>query len=155
MVNADRAAVRVYFASLCKTALEGNNKPCSKVYDHQIADWGTASPVLVVTEAGTEWAQVTNGGPFIPLAHYLALHAFVLYATADGTITNANSEAMLGPIQSGLAGVISANRSGSQTVGQVTTKMWASITYDGRSAIEPLKLKGREYRHEVVIVRFA
>lgn len=146
MITSDRSALRIYFAGLCQTALEGSTLPCAKVYDHQTADWGTLSPVLVITEAGTEWMQLTHGGGFTPRAHFLAVHAFVVYATADGTIGEDDSEAMLSPIQSGLAGVLSANRS--------VATYWSSIGYEARSQVEPVKIKGREYRHEVVILRF-
>jgi hypothetical protein len=155
MLNSDRAGLRVFFASLCKTAMEGSGKPCAAVYDHQKTNWGTKSPVLVVTEAGTEWTQITNGGPFAPLAHYLAIHAFVLYATADGKIAEADSESMLSPIQAGLAAVMSANKTGKKTVGGVTTTYWVSLTYEARSQIEPVKIEGREYRHETTVLRFA
>ena len=146
MITNDRAALRKYFAGLCKTALEGATKPCAKVYTHQTADWGTLSPVLVVTEAGTEWAQLTHGGSLVPRAHYLAVHAFAVYATADGAIGEDDSEDMLSPIQSGLAGVVSSNR--------VAASYWSSVGYEARSQVEPVKIKGREYRHEWVVLRF-
>jgi hypothetical protein len=155
MITSDRAALRKYFASLCKTALEGSTKPCAKVYDHQTADWGTLSPLLVITEAGTEWVQLTHGGALVPRAHFLAVHAFAVYATADGAIGEDDSEDMLSPIQSGLAGVVSSNRVGRQTIGGVTTDYWSSVGYEARSQVEPVKIKGREYRHEVVVLRFS
>lgn len=147
MITDDRAALRVYFAGLCRAALEGSGKPCAKVYDYQVSDWGMYSPVLVVTEAGTEWTQLTLGGPVKPQAHYLAVHAFVVYATADGAIGEDDSEALLSPIQAGLAGVVSANRKASN--------YWSSIGYEARSTVEPVKIKGREYRHEYVVLRFS
>jgi|MudIll2142460700_1097286.scaffolds.fasta_scaffold374816_2 hypothetical protein len=146
MISSDRAALRVYFAGLCKTALEGSGKPCAAVYDHQTADWGTLSPVLVITEAGTEWTQLTHGSGFMPRAHYLAVHAFAVYATADGKIGEDDSESMLSPIQSELAEVLSDNRN---------SAYWSSISYEARSTVDPVKIKGREYRHEVVVLRFS
>jgi hypothetical protein len=154
MITNDRADLRVFFTSLVVAALEGPSKPCAKVYNHQTADFGTLSPVLVVTEAGTEWMQLTLGGPMMPKAHFLAVHAFVLYATANGSIGEDDSEAMLSPIQEGLAGVVQANRVGKKTVDGETTNYWSSIAYEARSQVEPVKIKGQEYRHEWVVLKF-
>ena len=151
MLIADRATLRHTFAGLVKPELEGPGKPCNLVSDGQIADWGTRSPVMVITEAGTEWIQLTTKGQYIPAAHYLAVHVFVLYATTDGSITEAESEDQLAPIQIGLFEVISSHRSHQVGVDWI----WKSIIPDGRSTIEPLKLKGLEFRHEVILLRFS
>lgn len=145
MITTDRAALRKQFALLLKTAIEGASKPAEKVYDYQIDDWGTLNPIVAVTEAGSEWRRLTTQGG-VPSGHALAIHAFVLYATPGDTITAAQSEDMLGPIVAGLAGVVYAN--------QVVTNYWSSIEWAGQSTIEPVKIRGKEYRHEAVLLRF-
>lgn len=145
MVTNDRAALRKEFAALLVTELEGASKPAEKVYDHQVADWGALNPVVAVTEAGSEWRRLTMQGG-IPDAHVLAVHAFVLYATADGEITPEQSEDMLSPIAAGVANVVYAN--------PVRAGYWGAIEWAGQSAIEPVKIRGNEYRHESILLRF-
>jgi hypothetical protein len=145
--SSDRAAIRKAFAQLVKAALEGADKPAAKVYDYQVADWGTLNPVVVVTEVGSEWARFTSQGGR-PIGHGLAVHVFVLYATPkpDQSITPEMSEDMLSPIANGLAEVVYAN--------QVFAGLWGAIDWEGSSVIDPLKINGNEYRHEAVLLRF-
>jgi hypothetical protein len=146
MITTDRAALRKAFALLVKTAIEGASKPAEKVYDYQVADFGTLNPVVVVTEAGSEWKRLTTQGG-VPAGHALAVHVFVLYATPDNTaITEATSEDMLSPIMAGLASVVYAN--------QVKSGSWSSIEWIGQSTVDPVKMRGREYRHESVMLMF-
>jgi hypothetical protein len=145
MITSDRAALRKAFAALLVTALEGAAKPAEKVYDHQVADFGTYNPVVVVTEGGSEWQRFTSQGG-IPAGHTLIVHSFVLYATADGAITEAQSEDMLSPIASGVAGVVYTH--------QVLASTWSGIEWAGSSAIDPIKIRGNEYRHEAIVLRF-
>lgn len=145
MLIADRAALRKRFALLLAVAIEGSGKPAAKVYDHQVADWGTLNPIVSVTEAGSEWKRFTSQGG-IPDHHLLAIHAFVLYGTADGSITPQQSEDMLSPIISGVAEVVYNN--------QVMAGYWSAIEWAAVSAIAPEKIDGREYRHEVVLLKF-
>lgn len=145
MVTSDRAALRKQFAALLVAAIEGATKPAEKVYNYQVADWGTLNPIVAVTEAGSEWRRLTMQGG-IPDSHALAIHAFVLYATADGAITPAQSEDMLSPIAAGVADVVFAN--------QRLANYWDGIDWAGESDINPVKIAGREYRHEAILLRF-
>lgn len=146
MINPNRATVRTAFAALCKTALEyaaGTNPtgPAQKVYGYRAIDWGVQSPILAITEGGTEWTQQTTGGPLVPKSHALAVHVFVFVPDDD----DGDAEARLSPISIGLTGVISANR---------RTSNWSSITA-AASVIDALKLQGREYVHEVTQLTFS
>jgi len=53
---------------------------------------------------------------------------------------------MLSPIIAGLADVVYTN--------QVMADYWGGIDWAGQSVVEPVKIAGREYRHEVVLLRF-
>jgi hypothetical protein len=146
MITSDRAALRKAFALLVKTAIEGAAKPAEKVYDYQVANFGTYNPVVVVTEAGSEWKRMTTQGG-VPSGHALAVHVFCLYATNDNTtISEATSEDMLSPIMAGIANVVYAN--------QVKSGSWSSIEWMGQSTVEPVKMRGLEYRHESVLLMF-
>jgi hypothetical protein len=111
-----------------------------KVYGYRAIDWGVQSPILAVTEGGTEWTQLTMGGPLVPKSHSLAVHVFVFVPDDD----DGDAEARLSPISIGLAGVIGANRKATN---------WSSIT-SAASTIDALKLQGREYIHEVTQLTF-
>ncbi len=145
MITPDRAALRKQFAALLVAAIEGASKPVEKVYDYQVDDWGALNPIVAVTEAGSEWRRLTVQGG-IPDNHALAIHVFVLYATADGTITPAQSEDMLSPIVAGVASVVYTN--------QRRASYWDGIDWAGQTAIEPVKIRGKEYRHEAILLRF-
>lgn len=145
MVTANRATVRSAFAALVTTALEyaaiaNPTGPVQKVYGYRVINWGTQSPIMAITEEGTEFGQLTNGGPLQPIGHTLAAHVFVFVPDDDA----GSAEPLLSPIGIGLAGVVSANKK---------TSNWTSITIGG-STIESIKLQGREYLHETTPLTF-
>ena len=124
--------------------MEGSGKSCQKVIDHQTLDFAGQSPVVVITEGGSEWQRFTSRGGR-PIGHQLAVHLFVLYATPDGAITEEDSEGMLSPILADLAGVVYEHQ---------TDDLWAAIDWTSMSQIMPARINGADYRHETVTLTF-
>lgn len=136
----NRETVRDQLATLLNTALVGSGKPAQAVYGYQVGDFQGNSPAVVVTSVGTgRGSSLIAGATEFPLE----VHTFVLYATEDGSWTEAQSEDRLDLLEKSITDVINdANDSGT----------WISIEMNGQSEIDAVEIGGDEYRHEVIPV---
>lgn len=110
------------------------------VYDYQKADFGTESPVIVVTSASSARNQQVFGG-WVEAQFDYDVHLFVLYA--GGTLwTEADSEDRLDLLEKEVGDWILDNQGG--------TLSW---DFRATTVIQPVAIGGEEYRHEIIPVR--
>ena len=135
----NRETIRDAVAALLSSALVGSGLSVQSVYNYQVAQFGTESPVVVVTSSGSirsKIAQVTRTNSSV----YIDIHIFVTYTATSWT--EAQSEDRLDLIEKSVLDCIFDN--------QVNLTTWDWITQDGRSKIDEVEIGGEFYRHEVI-----
>ncbi len=137
MTISERETVREALAGLLAAEMIGEGKPLQAVYPYLVGDFGGQSPVLVLGSAGTQRVLTTKRVQTTTL--YVHAHVFVLYA--DGSWTEADTEALLDTIEAGVAAVVQANRTGAA---------WNFLTYADRSRTDAVTVGGAEYRREII-----
>lgn len=103
----NRETVRDAFTALLSTALVGTGLPAQAVYGYQVGDFGSQSPVVVVSDAGSMRSVMTGLGS---RAEFLFnIFVFVLYT--DGSSWNEDdAEDALDAIEKIIADVLDANQ---------------------------------------------
>lgn len=142
-MSSDREQVRVQLGSLLKTALESATL-AQTVFDHLEADWGTATPVVMIASAGASTENLTSQGGLT--AYLYDVHVYVLYATEDGTWTPTQSQQRLDKIYSAIAAFVSASANRH-------TAYWKTIRQAAESIVMPEAVGGVGYWHEMIPIR--
>jgi len=136
----DREECRDALAALLTAELTGSGRPVQAVYNHKVGDFQNQSPVVVLVAGGSIRPRQTfasNATTF-----YFVLGAWVLYASEDGSWTEADAEDRLDLIEQQIAGMIEAN--------QEVPPYWISLDYDDRSQIVEVALGGKPYLLEII-----
>lgn len=139
----NRETVRDALATALDAALVTSGFSAGTVVGYQVADFGAASPVVVVTATGADRSRFNDPNAVWQDELYFAVHLFVLYA--DGTVwTEAQSEDQLDLLEKTVSDYVL----GASAVGGAD-----EIWIDGRTTLEALSLGGHDYRHEIIPVR--
>ena len=141
-MSTSRQTAREGLAALLQAALVGAGLPAQAVYDYQVGDFQGASPVVVVSSAGSERSRASLGACWHTTV-YLWVHVFVLYS--DGTWTEADAEDKVDAIEAAIADVVLANSSYSG--------YWDKLIYDEPTLLDGVEIGGVEYRREVIRLR--
>lgn len=144
MTITNRETVRDALGTLLSAALVGTGKPAQAFYGYMVGDFGSKSPVVVLTSSGTESEQraVTSRAKN---SFYFIIFTFTLYAQAGTTYGEDDSEDLVDLLEKTIRETIDdSNRSNSS---------WAFIEYDGRSTVDTVMVAGEEYRREAIPVR--
>jgi len=135
-----RRACREALAALLQTALVGAGKPAQAVYDYQIGDFAGASPVVVVSSAGSSYDDLSFQG--LSPSYDLNIHVFVVYAATGWTEDDA--ENALDAISETIAAVLAANK---------VAANWDGIAWVGSSKTLSVDIGGVDYRTEIISIK--
>lgn len=141
--SVNRETIRDALAALLDTALVTTLQSTKIVYNYLVSDFKGRSPVVVVTSAGGERRKIAQ-----PLVGHtqalLEVHTFVLYALADESWTEQQSEDRLDLIEKQINDVLIDN--------YVYPGYWQHIDYQLPSEVDPIPVKvgGDVYRHETI-----
>ena len=138
-VFVDRTLVQTTLATLLTAALVGAGKPVQAVFDYQVDDIGTKSPVVIVTSKGSNRRNPEKSARNKSWV-YPDVHVLVRYSNGTGW-TPRDSEVALNTIEKLIAGVVADNQE---------TTVWMSLDFNGQSEIEPVVISGKEYRYETI-----
>ena len=140
MTIANRETGRDALVSLFATALVGTGKPSQAVYGYLKGDFGTESPVVIVTSAGSEPEQraVTSRQKN---DFYFTIYTFTAYAIAGTTWGEDDVEDRVDLLEKTIRETIASNRS---------TANWAFLGHDGRSTVDTVLISGVEYKREAI-----
>lgn len=140
MTIANRETGRDALVTLLSTALVGTGKPAQAVYGYLKGDFGTESPVVVVTSSGSSPDQraVTSRQEN---EFYFTIYTFTAYAIAGTTWGEDDTEDRVDLLEKTIRETLAGNRS---------TANWAFIEYDGRSTVDTVLISGVEYKREAI-----
>lgn len=146
----NRAGVRQALATVLATKLTGVGGSAEEVFDHQVGDFGTKNPVVVVTVAGSEPELFDTMGDDAAFQQVdLNVFVFVLYTATDdaGNVvwTEEESEDRLDLIHKQIIDALLDNPSLGGVVDEVKP--------NGRSTIVPYAPGGIPYRVELIPLR--
>jgi len=135
-----RETVRDAVATLLEAALVGVGKPAQAVYNYQIEDFGEQSPVVVVSSGPSHRGRL-DSKELGDTAFAIDIYAFVLYATEDGTWTEANSEDSLDGLEKAIIDAL---------VDGFDSQPWLFVDMPDWSLVQPIMIGENEYRRESV-----
>lgn len=144
MSSRSREIVRDAFAVMLSDALVGSGKPAEVVYGYQVADFGGASPVVVVS-SGPIIRRRQSMGACWATHIMLNVQTFVLYSDQSGW-NEANAEDALDTIEAGIADVVLSNAS--------NAPIWKKVEYADPSEATGIEIGGVEYRYELIRLNF-
>lgn len=132
-----RREVREAIAALIKS----QSTSTELVYSYLPSDFAGASPVIVITGAGSERARTTFMG--MKVAFHLVVEVFVLYADPNATPpwTSQDAENTLDALEADIATIVSNNPAGS---------CWQALTYETVSAVSKVSVGGVSYLYEAI-----
>jgi hypothetical protein len=139
--STNRETVRDAFVALLSTELVGDGKPVQAVFGYQTGSFGTKTPVVVVSSAGSEREKFALKAQRSLL--YFNVFVFVLYSD-QGTWGEDDAEDRIDLIEKEIADLVRDNRK---------TANWTDLQLEGRSNLDSMPIGGEEYRREVVTVR--
>lgn len=139
MTLTSRQAVRESFAALLRSKLTIVDP--EKVFDYLPADFGGASPCVVVSGSGSERPRMTLKG--VSTKFHITVETFVLYADPKATPpwTPEDAEDTLDALEAAVADVVSNNVSGDS---------WKGLQYETTSYITKVSVGGVAYLYEVI-----
>lgn len=147
MTVANRRTWRAAIASDLATALVPTY--AQALYAGQVADFGSQSPVVIVSSAGSDRPNDSYATQGTVL--FFNLDVFVLYADSDNGFDEMDAEDALDDIEAAVAEWVLANatRTPSNGIG------WTELAYAGRTGadIGPATIGGQEYRREQIGLR--
>lgn len=143
MTITNRETVRDALGTLLSSALVGTGKPAQAFYGYMVGDFGSQSPVVVLTSAGTEQEQrqVTSRQKN---TYFFTIFTFTVYAQDGTTYGEDDVEDVVDLLEKTIRETLANNRS---------TANWAFIEYDGRTVVDTAMIAGEEYRREAIPVR--
>jgi hypothetical protein len=144
---ANRKLWRAAIASDLETALVPAY--ANALYAGQVATFNGASPVVVVSSAGSDRAENDSTQKH---ALFINLDVFVLYSDSVNGFDETDAEDKLDDIEAAIATWVKDNATRQPSVNAVG---WTGLEYAGRTNadIGPASLGGQDYRYEQIGLR--
>ena len=142
MAQPNRETVRDYLAGLLDTKLVDTDETVAAVYNYRVSDFGSLSPVIVVSSAGSNREQISAmPQPGVRDAIFLlTVHVFVRYAATNWT--EAQAEDRLDLIEKTIVGVLDDNAE--------VEDVWTDIDYQADSVRDDIEIGGKGYIRETI-----
>ena len=135
----NRETVRDAVSTILSTAIVGAGY-AQAFYGYQVADFARQSPVVVVTSGAAKRGNLASK-EIGDTQFKIIIHTFVLYATDDGTWTEAESEDKVDALEKKIIDLL---------IDAFDVQNWLTLDAMDFSEVYPEIVGEEEYRHEEI-----